>query len=381
MRASVHEIGIALPPTVLYMHFLSDEPALIRCRLVWGGAELRMNDLHIECLRGVSASRPVLLGFAGASILHDLSFADVLDEDTGEGYQRRFNAEHSLDFRRYIQAPGSATIPLTFNLRPSEAAWSVVDQGDRAATLILRAGHGKCLAQVDCQHRLGHLSDLNVELPFMCFQGLSRREEMEVFSIINGKAKGLSRSLLDFHDAQLCGDLGAERPELFVALYLKNEMHSPWRHQLDLGGGSTSGMTRRASLRTIQKATKRFLTRTRILQSEGVEVAAKAVLDFWAAVALVLPDGWHKPRTHLLTKGIGVYALMDIAADLWGEKPKGAHADKRYFIAALGDFATEFDWSTDGPLRGLGGEGGVKTAVGLIREARRRSRLKVVGGG
>ena len=340
-----------------------------------------MEEVQIQCVRGMSASRPVLLGFAGAALLHRLSFADVLDEDTGEGYQRRFNAEHSLDFRRYIQAPGSATIPLTFNLRPSASGWSVLTAGDNAATLVLRPGLGKCLAQVDCQHRLGHLSDLSVELPFMCFQGLSTREEMEVFSIINGKAKGLSRSLLDFHDAQLCSDLGAERPELFISLYLKNEMHSPWRHQLDLGGGSTSGMTRRASLRTIQKATKRFLTHTRILQAADVTAAAKVVLDFWAAVALVLPDAWHKPRTHLLTKGIGVYALMDIAADLWSELPKGKCADKRYFMAALADFATEFDWSTDGPLRGLGGEGGVKSAVALIREARRRSRLKVVGGG
>jgi len=51
-----------------------------------------------------------MLGFAPASLLHGLSFADVLDERTGRGYQRRFNAQHSLDFRRYIQRPGSATI-------------------------------------------------------------------------------------------------------------------------------------------------------------------------------------------------------------------------------------------------------------------------------
>lgn len=56
-----------------------------------------------EGILGMSAGREVFLGFAPANILHSLSFADVLDEDTGRGYQRRFNATHSLDFRKYIQ--------------------------------------------------------------------------------------------------------------------------------------------------------------------------------------------------------------------------------------------------------------------------------------
>src|SRR5689334_10994749 len=54
----------------------------------------------IDCIAGRSAGRDVLMGFAPASLLCALSFADVLDEDTGHGYQRRFNAQHSLDFRR-----------------------------------------------------------------------------------------------------------------------------------------------------------------------------------------------------------------------------------------------------------------------------------------
>ena len=58
---------------------------------------------------GMSAGREVFLGFAPANILHSLSFADILDEDTGRGYQRRFNSAHSLDFRKYIQQEKSST--------------------------------------------------------------------------------------------------------------------------------------------------------------------------------------------------------------------------------------------------------------------------------
>lgn len=334
-----------------------------------------------DCIVGSSAQRPVLLGFASAKLLHALSFADVLNEDTGRGYQRRFHSAHSLDFRRYIRGESSSTIPLTFNLRPNASnGWRVIEGAGRNVVLEIERGTERFLAQVDCQHRLGHLADLDIELPFMCFQGLTELEETEIFGVINGKAKGLSRSLLDFHDAQLCNDLATDRPELFIALYLKNEPASPWHMQLDLGGGSTSGLHRRASLRTIQKAIKRFLNHSHITRSVSVEESAKIVLDFWRAVASVLNEPWSRPRKFLINKGVGVYALMDLASDLVVEALPERRPDYAYFAQALSDFAIDFDWSSDGPLRGLGGESGVASAVEIIREARRRSRLRVVNG-
>lgn len=344
-------------------------------------AEKTSGTAELRCILGKSSGREVLLGFAPASLLYSLSFADVLDEDTGNGYQRRINRQHSLDFRRYIQQAGASTIPLTFNVRPAPpGTWSIEKSLSGAATLKIAHGN-KVLAQVDCQHRLGHMGDIDIELPFMCFIGLSAREEMEVFSIINSKARGLSSSLLDFHDAQLATDLGTERPELYISLFMRRETTSPWHNQLDLGGTSTSGMTRRASLRIFQKAVKQFLCRTRILETCSVDDAAHLILDYWTAVVTVLQIQWQTPRKYMLTKGVGVYALMEIAADVVSGTPRNRVCDRKYLISALSDFAPDFDWSTNGPLSGLGGQGGVKKAVELIREARRTSRLKVVGHG
>ncbi len=56
----------------------------------------------IDCLKGQSAHRPVLMGYAPADLLYRLSFPDILDEDRGTGYQRPFNERHSQDFRRYM---------------------------------------------------------------------------------------------------------------------------------------------------------------------------------------------------------------------------------------------------------------------------------------
>jgi DNA sulfur modification protein DndB len=238
----------------------------------------------------------------------------------------------------------------------------------------------RVLAQVDCQHRLGFLADQDVELPFMCFVDMTPREEMEIFGVINGKAKGLSRSLLDFHDAQLCDDLSAERPELLIALFLKSEPSSPWHQRLDLGGESSSGLDRKASLRTMQKAAKLFLKRLKGRRPISAEEAARVLHDFWVAVSVVIPEGFAKSRSYLITKGIGVYALMELAADILCEQPLSFRPDVSFFTAVLGDFAVDFDWSSSGPLKGLGGEGGVTQAIHIIREARRRARLKVAHG-
>ena len=335
-----------------------------------------MPTTQLVCRQGLSADRTVLLGFAPASVLHAISFSDILDERTGEGYQRRFSSGHSLDFRRYIRAPGSTTIPLTFNVRPGvDGAWRLHEAGGGNVRLEIRS-EAPVMAQVDCQHRLGHLADLEIELPFMCFVGLTVEEEMAVFTVINRKAKGLSRSLLDFHDARLCEDLANDRPELFIALCLSNDPSSPWCGQLDVGGNKVSGMTRKASLRTLQKAVRRFLNRSAILKQRTVEEAARVVLDFWVAVSVAMRDDWSRPRGSLLAKGVGVYALMDVAADMWRES--GCALTRDLMIAHLSDLSAEVDWSSEGPFKGLGGEGGVAAAVALLRGIRTRQTLRAV---
>ena len=317
----------------------------------------------------------MLLGFAPAKLLAALSFADVLNEATGTGYQRRFSVAHSQDFRRYIQRPGSTTIPLTFNLRPDEGAWELLED-PCGARILFHPGAGPSLAQVDCQHRLGRISDLDVSLPFMCFVGLSPEEELNIFSVINSKARGIRGSLLDYHAAQMAEDLGEERPELLISLHLNASEDSPWYRLLDLGGDPTVGMKRRASLRLMQQAVKRFLGEVRTARGDATpEVTARIVLDFWAAVSTVLPQEWANPRKHYLTKGVGVYALMGLLADLWNEwsgSPSGMQ--RPYFEGALSEFACEFDWSTQGPLKGLGGGAGAQHAVQLLRATRRAAK-------
>ena len=64
-------------------------------------------EIHLFGQVGMCGRRNVFLGFASASLLYSISFADVLNEVTGEGYQRKFSRQHSQDFARYIKQQGS----------------------------------------------------------------------------------------------------------------------------------------------------------------------------------------------------------------------------------------------------------------------------------
>ena len=334
-------------------------------------------EVRIPVIRGRSSDREVLLGFASARLLASLSFADVLDESGRSGYQRRFNPAHSADFRRYIKKPDSTTIPLTFNLRPAPEAgnspWRIAQARGGSSLLIIRTEAGRPLAQVDCQHRLGKIGDLDVTLPFMTFVGLSEREELEIFNVINSKAKGLSGSLLDYHASRLSSDLAEEEPDLYIALFLHESPESPWYQQLDIGGNQTVGTQRRATLRTMRTAVrKRFLA---ALGSQANRVPALEIAQvfqaFWQSVAAVLPEQWNNPRKNMLNKGIGVYALTSLLADIWRENSNSLQKLTRaFFERELCSFAVDFDWSSSGPLKGFGGEGGADEAHLILRRER-----------
>ncbi len=333
--------------------------------------------IQIRGILGLCGDRKVFLGFASARQLADLSFSDVLDESTGKGYQRRFNRQHSFEFKKYIQKPGASTIPLTFNLRADRSqSWSLeTTEPEGPATLTISGSSLKVMAQVDGQHRLGYLGDSDTPFAFMTFIGLSVDEEMDVFRVINGKAKGLSGSLLDFTEARLAGaNLQAHKPELYIALRLHEDEESPWHGRLDLGGGRVVGNLRQASLRTMQNAAKRFLREAKAVHYSP-DQAVGVLIAFWKAVAFVLEAQWAQPRKYMLTKGIGVYCLMSMAGLLAAEaSARRVSPDFDFFISILSDFVDRIDWSNDGPLKGFGGASGADAAFSLLVQERSRNK-------
>lgn len=341
---------------------------------------MKTTKLEILGQIGRCGDREVFMAFEKAKVLYALSFADVYDENSGDGYQRRFNREHSLSFKRYINRPGATTIPLTFNLRPEAAGvWKIerLRGASGLAKLIINGLDKPIMAQVDCQHRLGYMSDSLIEFAFIAYLGLDVVAEMEIFRDINGKAKGLSSSLLDLTEAKLSGEtLHEENAALYYAMHLADSPKSPWYQKLDKGGKVNVGTKRTVSLRAMQQAVRRFLKEAQLPQNHSPEEVTELLINYWIAVSYLLKDAWENPRRNLLNKSIGVYSLMSIAGDLVRESNRALiRCDQDYFIGKLSDFIDQIDWSTQGVLKGFGGVKGADAALELLRHTRTSNRL------
>jgi DNA sulfur modification protein DndB len=322
--------------------------------------------VSIPGMLGQCGTLEVFLGFASARLLHNISFADVLNDDTGEGYQRPPNKRHSLDFKRYIIQPGSSTIPLTFNLRKElSSSWQLERNGNDRATLHVDR-NVPCLSQVDCQHRLGELSDADVSLAFMSFIGLDLRSEMAQFVTINSKAKGLSSSLTDYHQTNLAGDLANEAPHLFIARKLNDDPESSWFKLIRYGGETTSGLRRRTSFRMMQKGISRFLNQTRNLELGDVDSKYSIVCAYWNAIKALFPVEWSDHRHHLITKGVGLHSLMRLLGDIVLAKGIG-DLSAGYFEDNMRGLVGKVDWSTKGSFSNAGGQKGVQEVHAALK--------------
>lgn len=322
--------------------------------------------IELDGIAGRCGGRDVFLGFAPAHVLYTASFADVLNEDTGAGYQRPRDRTHSLDFQRYICQPDASTIPLTFNLRKElKRNWRIMPRTGGHAVLRLRVGT-PCLAQVDCQHRLGELGDSDVPLAFMAFIGLDLRGEMAMFTIINSKARGLSSSLTDFHTSNLLEDLAAQAPHLFLARQLNEDANSPWFKRIRCGGHSTSGLKRRTSLRMMQHAIQRFLVQTKCHDRMNIENVAQLLIAYWRAVATVFETEWLNHRTHLITKGVGLYGLTQLLGTIVTASGLDGQSEE-YFIQRLSPLKAQIDWGTGGTFSSAGGRKGAGEVHSVLK--------------
>jgi len=310
----------------------------------------------------------VFLGFAPARTLCSASFADVLHEETGQGYQRPRNLSHSRSFRDYILGPGTSTIPLTFNLRADLAEhWELARSPSGLSKLYLSIDV-RCLAQVDCQHRLGELRDHDIPLAYMTFLGLDLRSEMALFNIINSRAKGLSSSLTDYHESKLLDDLASEAPHLYIARRLNEDPTSPWYRLIRYGGERTSGLKRRTSLRMMQKSVLRFMREFPAGALGGIDESYGLVARYWRAVRRVFPEEWADHRHHLLTKGVGLYSLMLLLADIVKSAgPAGLTEDR--LVALLQRMREHVDWRSQGMFADAGGQKGAREVYLVLKRA------------
>ena len=248
---------------------------------------------------------------------------------------------------------------MTFNLRKDlNRFWKIEEQIDGGGVLILNKD-SKCLAQVDCQHRLGELQGSEVPLAFMSFIGLNLREEMAMFVVINSKAKGLSSSLTDFHESNMIDDLVNDAPHFYIARKLNEEKTSPWYRLIRYGGETTSGLKRRTSFRMMQKVVLLVLKDFKDLNLGGIDSVYDVIEAYWNAVRKVFPEEWKAHRQHLITKGVGLYSMMLLLRDIVNEGDNLVFTED-FFVKEIKPLKDKIDWDSRGTFATAGGQKGAR---------------------
>lgn len=308
------------------------------------------------------------LGFAPASLLRRLSRADVLNEETGTGYQRPHNRAHSQDFRRYITMPNTSTIPLVFNVRKEESSFWKLEQFVGGRAKLFLNPDSRSLVIVDGQHRIGELDGVDIPMAFMVFVGLDLATEMGLFATINSKAKGITTSLTDFLQSRMIENIADAAPHLLVARMLNDDPNSPWFHMIRYGGETTSGMKRRTSLRMMQRCVQRLLRRIRKYQDCSADQCYRLVKDYWCAVRTAFPVEWNDPRHHLLTKGVGLYSMMLLLEEIISNREIFLF-DEAAFVVPLAKLKDKIDWRADGMFSDAGGQKGAHLVFDRLKGA------------
>lgn len=314
---------------------------------------------------GQAGHHQAFLGFASASLLKQCSYIDLFIEDTGEGYQRPINRRHALDFKNYIQSPGTSTLPVAFNLRTeTKLLWKIKPGKNGTATLYLKQD-SPCLSLIDGQHRLHELTDVEIPLAYIAYIELDLRTEMALFNTINSKAKGISSSLTDYHQSILLSNLVEEAPHLYIARRLQEDVSSPWYKLIRYGGETTSGLKRRTSLRMMQHSVQRVLHASLILEKSSIDTKYQTIKDFWSAIKHSFPTEWENHRGHLLTKGVGLYALSGLMAD-WICQYGPLSLEE--WTPLVKNLIGKINWRSDGPFAAISGRKGANSVHGFLRK-------------
>jgi len=318
-----------------------------------------MTETKIPVHKGQAGSYSVLLGSATLATLHSVSFTDPYNMDSDEGVQRPLNKAHAKEFKKYIEKGenGSKVTapPLIFSMRKE----AKVQNGH-----LVLPGDEKLLARVDCQHRLEYTDDVNVSLPFVIYMGLSKPEETSIFTTINDKHMGLTKSLVDSHSLTLSKAPEEELPHIAIAAKLNKDSDSPWHDAVNTGGisKSTPGAKRIITLRTFQEANRVLISGARC-QTADFETKYNVANSFWKAVKQVFPDAWDDSRKHLLTKGVGIAALAELGT--WVLEDTLGKDDTT--VAAMSEHLGKlegFDWGNKtSPLALVGGQKGARAAA------------------
>ena len=112
--------------------------------------------------------------------------------------------------------------------------------------------------------------------------------------------------------------LKVQNPALYIVQKLPKDRRSPFYQKIHEGGKVEKGTTIAGlTIANLTNAVRDVLSRsTRLAQFPDTDAQYRVIKNFWLAVKRWLPDAWKRPRDYVIFKGVGLYAISYVGAEI-----------------------------------------------------------------
>jgi hypothetical protein len=205
----------------------------------------------------------------------------------------------------------------------------------------------------------------------VAFEKLDLSNQAKIFRVINSTQKGVNASLIyDLIDLTKDAIFLEERAHELVKK-LNDDPESPWFMQikmLGIGKGLISQSAFIESLKPLLDEAKRAP-----LHIYSEEEQYGILKNYFSAVKFLLPDDWGNTNS-LLTKTVGFYSLMSLLPTVLQICLSIYNDFKINSIIKILEPIKNYDFSTNGPLKGVSGKAGVERIIDEINSVLKTAR-------
>lgn len=345
-----------------------------------------MLKLELDVIKDTCLGREVFRGSIKAKDLLPACWIDFHDLDRNpEGYQRPFNQERSQLAAEYAESSEGGFWPeciLSIRDEPVDddshlVRWTfkeVKGTDGKFGKLIVKYNDNvenigdqdvpwrRAFSEVDCQHRLGSMSDSNKFVTFCIFPGISRRDEAIIFKTINEKQKKIDSSLVD---AIVLRNEPGVPIHIVWAYDLGTDPASPFNRRVSTGGRNLEPPDRLVTLRTLRTCLNLTIPK-RSADLLG-DLGYNFLRNFWNVVAQNWPSEFQDTKNSKLMTVPGLRGLSRFGKGIFLSLEDSQDFRESRIAAKFGS-PTAVDWSTSGPLRDATGNAGGRVVYELLRK-------------
>ena len=348
-----------------------------------------MVKLELDVIKDRCLGRIVFRGSCPAKKLVEASWIDFHDLDRNRyGYQRPFDEKRSQLAADYAENISDAFWPeCILAIRDNDEIeeeedkvnWKFVEYpgaGGKFGKLVVKYNETKteniagvvvpwrrAFSEVDCQHRLGKMTNSNKLVTFCCFVDMKRKDEAIIFRTINDKQKKISTSLVDA--IILITDSNGP-VSIKWAYNLGIDPGSAFNRLVATGGRNLEPPERMVTLRTLQTCCSMTIPAS---ASGNFQLGYEFLRNYWNVVKDMWGTEFSDPKNYKLMTIPGLKALARFGRPIFMKIVDIQDPRRSNIEAAFYNDPTRINWSVRGPLREASGNPGVRIIFEALRQA------------